>query len=117
MSLDPGTDREVRRQAARDVREAARDAAHEVREASEATSLREIAERLGVTKAALYYHFKTKDEIIESLVADRMAKIEELVIWAETQPRTLATRQEVLRRYSTMLYEQGNNDLMRFFER
>src|SRR5262245_31759345 len=30
----------------------------------EATSLREIAEKLGVTKAALYYHFRTKDEII-----------------------------------------------------
>ena len=26
----------------------------------EATSLREIAEELGVTKAALYYHFDTK---------------------------------------------------------
>ena len=26
----------------------------------EKTSLREIAERLGVTKAALYYHFKSK---------------------------------------------------------
>ena len=39
----------------------------------EATSLREIAERLGVTKAALYYHFKTKDEIIDSLVDERIA--------------------------------------------
>ena len=28
----------------------------------ERTSLREIAERLGVTKAALYYHFKSKEE-------------------------------------------------------
>ena len=28
----------------------------------EKTSLREIAERLGVTKAALYYHFKSKEE-------------------------------------------------------
>ena len=36
----------------------------------EATSLREIAERLGVTKAALYYHFKTKDDIVCSLVED-----------------------------------------------
>jgi len=26
----------------------------------DATSLREIAERLGVTKAALYYHFASK---------------------------------------------------------
>ena len=38
----------------------------------EATSLREIAERLGVTKAALYYHFKTKDDIVTSLVEDRV---------------------------------------------
>ncbi|QXC63362.1 TetR/AcrR family transcriptional regulator [Aquihabitans sp. G128] len=34
----------------------------------EATSLREIAERLGFTKAALYYHFKSKDEILQTLL-------------------------------------------------
>src|SRR5262245_25280353 len=33
----------------------------------EGTSLREIAERLGVTKAALYYHFKSKEEILLAL--------------------------------------------------
>src|SRR5256886_10805033 len=33
----------------------------------EKTSLREIAERLGVTKAALYYHFKSKEDIVHSL--------------------------------------------------
>jgi len=33
----------------------------------EATSLREIAERLGVTKAALYYHFKSKADILLAL--------------------------------------------------
>src|SRR5207249_3794900 len=32
------------------------------------TSLREIAERLDVTKAALYYHFKTKEDIVASFV-------------------------------------------------
>jgi len=83
----------------------------------EATSLREIAERLGVTKAALYYHFKTKDDIIESLVNDRMARLEELIVWADAQPRTVATRREALRRYSDMLHEQGHHGLMRFFER
>jgi AcrR family transcriptional regulator len=83
----------------------------------EATSLREIAERLGVTKAALYYHFRTKDDIIESLVSDRMARLEELIVWADAQPRTLATRREALRRYSDMLHEQGHHGLMRFFER
>src|SRR6185369_14993893 len=42
----------------------------------EQTSLREIAERLGVTKAALYYHFRTKDDIVDSLVQDRIETIE-----------------------------------------
>jgi AcrR family transcriptional regulator len=31
------------------------------------TSLREVAERLGVTKAALYYHFKSKEDILLAL--------------------------------------------------
>jgi len=83
----------------------------------EGTSLREIAEELGVTKAALYYHFKTKDEILESIVADRSAEIGKLIEWAEAQPRGLATRQEFLRRYSALLHEQGHHELMRLFER
>jgi AcrR family transcriptional regulator len=33
----------------------------------ERTSLRQIAERLGVTKAALYYHFKSKEDILLEL--------------------------------------------------
>ncbi len=45
----------------------------------EKTSLREIAERLDVTKAALYYHFKTKEEIIVSLFQDLTKPIEELI--------------------------------------
>jgi AcrR family transcriptional regulator len=83
----------------------------------EATSLREIAEGLGVTKAALYYHFKTKDDIVDSLVTDRMAKLEELITWADGQPRDVATRREALRRYADMLQQQGHHSLMRFFER
>jgi AcrR family transcriptional regulator len=31
------------------------------------TSLREVAERLGVTKAALYYHFQSKEDILMAL--------------------------------------------------
>jgi len=31
------------------------------------TSLREIAEKLGVTKAALYYHFESKEDILQAL--------------------------------------------------
>ena len=36
----------------------------------EKTSLREIAERLGVTKAALYYHFKSKEDIVRSFTEE-----------------------------------------------
>ncbi|MFD5506327.1 TetR/AcrR family transcriptional regulator [Streptomyces sp. NPDC127051] len=66
----------------------------------EKTSLREIAERLEVTKAALYYHFKTKEDIIISVFEDLTRPIDELIDWAEQQPRTLETKREILRRYS-----------------
>ena len=52
----------------------------------EKTSLREIAERLGVTKAALYYYFKSKEDIVRSLVEDYMAEIDELIAWGGTSP-------------------------------
>lgn len=69
----------------------------------EKTSLREIAEKLDVTKAALYYHFKTKEDILVSLFRDRTAPIDELITWAQGQPSTLETKQEILRRYSEAL--------------
>lgn len=39
------------------------------------TSIRDIADRLGVTKAALYYHFASKLEILHALVAQPIANI------------------------------------------
>jgi AcrR family transcriptional regulator len=63
------------------------------------TSLREIAERLDVTKAALYYHFKSKEDIVRSLVEDYFGQIDALIAWAKTQPRTSETRGEILSRY------------------
>jgi AcrR family transcriptional regulator len=83
----------------------------------EATSLREIAAHIGVTKAALYYHFKTKDDIIDSLVHDRGAQTQELIDWAAAQPPSPETRKELLRRYADLLYKPGHHALMRFFER
>jgi AcrR family transcriptional regulator len=65
----------------------------------EKTSLREIAERLGVTKAALYYYFKSKEDIVRSLVEDYMAEIDELIAWGKDQPRSAETRAEIVRRY------------------
>jgi AcrR family transcriptional regulator len=65
----------------------------------EKTSLREIAEQLGVTKAALYYYFKSKEDIVRSLVEDYVADMDGLIAWGRTQPRTPDTRAEIVRRY------------------
>ncbi|CAG7615218.1 TetR/AcrR family transcriptional regulator [Actinacidiphila bryophytorum] len=80
----------------------------------EKTSLREIAERLDVTKAALYYHFKTKEDILSSIAEDLARPMRELIAWAEGQPHSLATKQEILRRYSDILW--GSVDLFRFIQ-
>ncbi|MEE1773739.1 helix-turn-helix domain containing protein [Streptomyces sp. JV185] len=69
----------------------------------EKTSLREISERLDVTKAALYYHFKTKEDILVSIFDDLNRPIEELLAWGKEQPRTLETKKEILSRYSEAL--------------
>jgi AcrR family transcriptional regulator len=82
------------------------------------TSLREIAEQLGVTKAALYYHFPTKEDIVTSLIDERIGRIDELVQWARQQPRTAQTRRELIRRYAMDLHNgERHHTIMRFFER
>ncbi|MFG3438235.1 TetR/AcrR family transcriptional regulator [Nonomuraea sp. NPDC047897] len=83
----------------------------------EATSLREIAEELGVTKAALYYHFKTKDDILTSLVDVRVQELEKLLTWVRSQPRTPRTRHEVVVRYAGLLQERRYVQITRFLER
>lgn len=80
----------------------------------EKTSLREIAERLDVTKAALYYHFKTKEDILGSIIDDWAAQADEIIAWGESQPRTRATREELLRRHAENVRTQ--RPLMRFFQ-
>ena len=44
-----------------------------------ATSTREISERLGFTKAALYYHFRTKDDLLAAIVAPMIEDLRALV--------------------------------------
>jgi AcrR family transcriptional regulator len=80
----------------------------------EKTSLREIAERLDVTKAALYYHFKTKEEILVSIFEDLSQPIVDLIEWGKAQPQTLETKQEIIRRYSETL--TSASPLFRFMQ-
>lgn len=60
------------------------------------TSLREIAEDIGVTKAALYYHFRTKDEIVAAAFDAHVHRIDELVETIESMPSGDARDEELL---------------------
>ncbi|QIS13440.1 TetR/AcrR family transcriptional regulator [Nocardia arthritidis] len=78
------------------------------------TSLREIAERLGVTKAALYYHFRTKEDIVASLADELTRGIDEIVTWAEAQPPSRERAQGILTRYGVLMHGLGR-DMIRFW--
>lgn len=73
----------------------------------EATSLREIAERLGITKAALYYHFKGKDDIVRSLFAEHLSALDALVAWAREQPPGPQLRLTVVDRMVDLMTGEG----------
>ena len=81
----------------------------------ERTSLREIAERLAVTKAALYYHFKSKEDIVRSFTEDYFGRIDALIVWGREQPPGAPTARELLDRYITIVLESG--EVFRFLER
>jgi AcrR family transcriptional regulator len=81
----------------------------------ERTSLREIAERLDVTKAALYYHFKSKEDIVLSFTEDYFGRLDALIVWGREQPPGLRTAQDLLDRYITIVMDSG--EVFRFLER
>ena len=81
----------------------------------ERTSLREIAEGLGVTKAALYYHFKSKEDIVRSFTEDYFGRLDALIAWGREQPPGARTAQELLDRYITIVMDSG--EVFRFLER
>jgi AcrR family transcriptional regulator len=80
----------------------------------EATSLREIAVRLGITKAALYYHFASKDDILRAIMEPIRDIIGQLVERLEAA-RTIDEWADAL----TWLVEMmaGHLDFFRLVER
>jgi AcrR family transcriptional regulator len=57
-----------------------------------ATSTRELSERLGFTKAALYYYFRTKDDLLTALVQPVLDDLTTLVARSGLQPSPSARR-------------------------
>ena len=81
-----------------DTRGAIREVALELfsRHGYEKTSLREIAERLGLTKAALYYHYQSKQALLLALIEPLIAEWKTVSDKAANLPHTTPTVQGVL---------------------
>ena len=60
------------------------------------TSLQQIADRLEVTKAAVYYHFRTKDDLLVAVVGPAFDELEALLAEAEALPRDTARQKRAL---------------------
>lgn len=78
------------------------------------TSLREIAERLHITKAALYYHFPSKQELLASIVRPLIEDVEALL--EEFQGSQDAAPREVFARIFDLVYRRRMVYLMFFQE-
>ena len=72
----------------------------------DATSLQMIADALGITKGAVYYHFKTKHEIVLAVCADSFDALEAAVAEAETI-ESVTSRERALDRLVPRLVAQA----------
>jgi AcrR family transcriptional regulator len=68
----------------------------------EQTSLRQIAERLDITKAALYYHFPSKDELLAELARPMIDDLEGF--FAHVRAAGPGDPGAILRRYLQMCH-------------
>ncbi len=87
-----------------DTRDKVRQAALElfIEQGFERTSLREIADRLGFSKAALYYHYPSKAELVESIVRPAVQSLVDFLEGGATdEPCTI---REFLGRYFDVIW-------------
>ncbi len=79
----------------------------------DATSMRAISEELGVTKAALYYHFAGKEDLVRGILEDFMGQIDAVVAWAASSANP--SPEDVLRRWAELMQVDGMR-FMRFVQ-
>lgn len=87
-----------------DTRERIQEVARELfaQQGVQRTSLQDIADKLGITKPALYYHFSSREELVRSIVAPLIDAGEQFVVDQEKR-RDVAAR-ELLEGYFDFLY-------------
>lgn len=88
-----------------DTRETIREVALELfsTRGFEQTSLREIAERVGLTKASLYYHFPSKQALLTAIIDPVIEGWRTVAIDVKNLPNTPENIREVLRRTMDVL--------------
>lgn len=70
------------------------------------TSLQMIADAVGVTKAAVYHHFKTKDEIVLAAAEAELANLEAAIAAAEAEPDRIRARDMLVTRIVEIAVER-----------
>ncbi|CAN5584685.1 TetR/AcrR family transcriptional regulator [soil metagenome] len=60
------------------------------------TSLQMIADAIGVTKAAVYHQFRTKDDIVIAVTADELSRLEDALLIAEAEASRQVARKVLL---------------------
>src|SRR3954447_12492391 len=66
-----------------------------IRHSFAGTSLQMIADELGFTKAAIYYHFRTREELLLAVMEPMLHQIDDIVVTAERQ-RTARSRADAM---------------------
>src|SRR5262245_15288450 len=87
------------------------------------TSLQMIADALGVTKAAVYHQFKTKDEIVVAVAEAELARVESALDAAEAETDAVRARAVLVERIVDLAVERrrmesmllGDPVIVRFF--
>lgn len=87
-----------------DTRERIQDVARELfaQQGVQRTSLQDIADKLGITKPALYYHFTSRDELIRSILVPLIEEGDRFVADQESRANTGA--RELLEGYFDFHY-------------
>lgn len=66
------------------------------------TSLQMIADEMGFTKAAIYYHFRTREELLAAVVEPIFEQLSGIIATAETQRTANARADHMLRGYAEL---------------
>ncbi len=98
MATESTTTQEPNRRASRGARERVLSAALELfgEHGVSGTSLQMIADRIGVTKAAVYHQFHTKDEIVLAVLAPALESLHRSIEAAEREEEPEARRESML---------------------